>query len=406
MTVMHNDLPESRVKQAISAIKAGRMVVLVDDEGRENEGDLVVAAEFATPEAVNFMAMFGRGLICLCLTGQQIDRLGLAPMVRDNQARHSTAFTVSVEAREGISTGISAADRARTISAAANPSAQPTDIVSPGHMFPLRAADGGVLARNGHTEGSVDLVRLAGLNPAAVVCEIMRDDGEMARRPDLEAFAMKHDLPYLTIAELAEYRMQTEILVEEAASASLPTGFGEGAFDARVFKSAIDGVEHLALVKGPLSATPLVRLHSECLTGDVFGSLKCDCGQQLNDSMALIAEKGGVLIYMKGHEGRGIGLANKIRAYGFQEKGLDTHAANLALGLPADARSYYAAAHILKCLGVSRLRLLSNNPDKPEALIRCGLCVEERVPLMIASNPYNERYLATKREKFGHLLSL
>ncbi|TCT41058.1 3,4-dihydroxy-2-butanone-4-phosphate synthase [Martelella mediterranea] len=404
MTLMHNNL--SRVRKALSAIRAGRMVVLIDDEARENEGDLVVAADFATPQAVNFMAMHGRGLICLCLTGQKVDQLGLPPMVSDNRARHATAFTVSIEAREGISTGISAADRARTIAAAANPAAKPDDIVSPGHMFPLRASDGGVLVRNGHTEGSVDLVRIAGLNPAAVICEIMRDDGEMARRPDLEAFARQHDLPCLTIAELAEYRMQTENLVEEAARASLPTGFSDSAFDVRVFKSLVDGVEHLALVKGPLSEAPLVRVHSECLTGDVFGSLKCDCGQQLDASMALIAEQGGILIYMKGHEGRGIGLANKIRAYGLQQQGLDTHAANLALGLPADAREYYAAAHILKSLGVRRLRLLSNNPDKPEALIRCGLAVEERVPLMIASNPYNERYLATKREKFGHLLSI
>jgi len=404
MTLMHNNL--SRVRKALSAIRAGRMVVLIDDEARENEGDLVVAADFATPQAVNFMAMHGRGLICLCLTGQKVDQLGLPPMVSDNRARHATAFTVSIEAREGISTGISAADRARTIAAAANPAAKPDDIVSPGHMFPLRASDGGVLVRNGHTEGSVDLVRIAGLNPAAVICEIMRDDGEMARRPDLEAFARQHDLPCLTIAELAEYRMQTENLVEEAARASLPTGFSDSAFDVRVFKSLVDGVEHLALVKGPLSEAPLVRVHSECLTGDVFGSLKCDCGQQLDASMALIAEQGGILIYMKGHEGRGIGLANKIRAYGLQQQGLDTHAANLALGLPADAREYYTAAHILKSLGVRRLRLLSNNPEKSEALIRCGLAVEERVPLMIASNPYNERYLATKRDKFGHLLSI
>lgn len=405
MTFQKQDFPVSNVERALAAFKAGGMVLLVDDESRENEGDLVVAAEFATPQAVNFMATHGRGLICLCLTGAQVDRLGLPPMVADNRARHSTAFTVSIEAREGITTGISAADRARTIAAAANPDAVPGDIVSPGHMFPLRANDGGVLVRDGHTEGSVDLARLAGLNPAAVICEVMRDDGEMARRPDLLAFAEKHRLPYLTIAELAEYRKDTEILVEEMAKAELPTAFSDTPFDVRVFKNKVDGVEHLVLIKGPLGDAPLVRVHSECLTGDVFGSLKCDCGAQLELSMEQIAAHGGVLIYLKGHEGRGIGLANKIRAYGLQQQGLDTHAANLALGLPADAREYYMAAHILKALGVPRIQLLSNNPDKPEALERCGIIVEKRLPLITATNPYNERYLKTKREKFGHALT-
>ncbi|PRX11395.1 UNVERIFIED_ORG: 3,4-dihydroxy 2-butanone 4-phosphate synthase/GTP cyclohydrolase II [Martelella mediterranea] len=403
MTKMERNLTASAVEKALAALKAGGMVLLVDDETRENEGDVVVAADFATPAAVNFMAKHARGLICLTLTGEQVDRLGLKPMVQNNRARHETAFTVSIEAAEGISTGISAAERARTIAAAANPQAVPSDIVSPGHMFPLRAADGGVLVRDGHTEGAVDLARLAGLNPAAVICEVMRDDGEMARRPDLETFAKTHDMPLLTIRELAEYRMRTEILVEEVARAELPTAVA--GFKAHAFRSLIDGTEHLALVKGPLGNAPLVRVHSECLTGDVFGSLRCDCGEQLHQAMAMIGEEGGVIVYLKGHEGRGIGLANKIRAYGLQEeKGLDTHAANLALGLPADARDYHAAVHILKSLGVSRLRLLSNNPEKPEALERAGLSIEKRVPLITATNPFNETYLAAKRTKFGHIL--
>ena len=399
---MERDFSMEPVERALEAMRAGGMVLLVDDEARENEGDVVVAAEFADAAAVNFMAKHARGLICLTLTGAQVDRLGLAPMVSDNRARHTTAFTVSIEAAEGITTGISAAERALTVAAAANPDAKPGDIVSPGHMFPLRAVEGGVLARDGHTEGAVDLARLAGLNPAAVICEVMRDDGEMARRDDLMAFAKEHDMPFLTIADLAEYRMRTEILVDEVAVANLPVA--QGAFEVHAFTSRIDGVEHLALVKGPLSANPLVRVHSECLTGDVFGSLRCDCGDQLAESMALIGEKGGVVVYLRGQEGRGIGLANKIRAYGLQEQGLDTHAANLALGLPADARQYYVAAHILKSLGVSRLQLLSNNPKKPEALTRCGLTVEKRLPLIIATNPHNESYIAAKREKFGHLL--
>ena len=401
---MERDFSMEPVERALEALRAGGMVLLVDDETRENEGDVVVAAEFADAAAVNFMAKHARGLICLTLTGAQVDRLGLTPMVSDNRARHTTAFTVSIEAAEGITTGISAAERALTVAAAANPEAKPGDVVSPGHMFPLRAVEGGVLARDGHTEGAVDLARLAGLNPAAVICEVMRDDGEMARRDDLMAFAKEHGMPFLTIAELAEYRMRTEILVDKVAAANLPVA--HGAFEVHAFTSKIDGVEHLALVKGPLSANPLVRVHSECLTGDVFGSLRCDCGDQLAESMALIGEKGGVVVYLRGQEGRGIGLANKIRAYGLQEQGLDTHAANLALGLPADARQYYTAAHILKSLGVSRLQLLSNNPQKPEALARCGLTVEKRLPLIIATNPHNENYLAAKREKFGHTLPI
>ncbi|UJQ94299.1 3,4-dihydroxy-2-butanone-4-phosphate synthase [Mariluticola halotolerans] len=396
----------SALSQALSALKQGKMIVLVDDEDRENEGDLIVAAEFATPEAVNFMATHGRGLICLALTGAQVDRFNLPPMVRDNQARRSTAFTVSIEARAGITTGISAFDRARTIAAAVNPDAMAEDIVSPGHVFPLRAAEGGVLARNGHTEGATDLMRLAGLKPGAVICEVMRDDGEMARRPDLDLFAQKHGLPVLTIRELVEYRIKTEVQVEEVASASLPSVFAESPMRVHAFKSLVDGVEHLALVKGPLPEVPLIRVHSECLTGDALGSLRCDCGAQLQESLRLISESdGGAVIYLRGQEGRGIGLANKIRAYALQDAGQDTVDANTALGFAADARDYAVAAQILKTLGVSRVNLLSNNPHKEKDLQRYGIAVAKRLPLIIPPNPFNAGYLTTKREKFGHILA-
>ncbi len=396
----------SALSQALSALQQGKMIVLVDDEDRENEGDLIVAAEFATPEAINFMAMHGRGLICLALTGAQVDRFNLPPMVRDNQARRSTAFTVSIEARAGITTGISAFDRARTIAAAINPDAMAEDIVSPGHVFPLRAAEGGVLARNGHTEGATDLMRLAGLKPGAVICEVMRDDGEMARRPDLDLFAQKHGLPVLTIRELVEYRIKTEVQVEEVASASLPTAFADHPMRVHAFKSLVDGVEHLALVKGPLPEVPLIRVHSECLTGDALGSLRCDCGAQLQESLRLISESdGGAVIYLRGQEGRGIGLANKIRAYALQDAGQDTVDANTALGFAADARDYAVAAQILKTLGVSRVNLLSNNPHKEKDLQRYGIAVAKRLPLIIPPNPFNAGYLTTKREKFGHILA-
>ncbi len=396
----------SALSQALTALKQGKMIVLVDDEDRENEGDLIVAAEFATPEAVNFMAMHGRGLICLALTGAQVDRFNLPPMVRDNQARRSTAFTVSIEARAGITTGISAFDRARTIAAAVNPDAMAEDIVSPGHVFPLRAAEGGVLARNGHTEGATDLMRLAGLKPGAVICEVMRDDGEMARRPDLDLFAQKHGLPVLTIRELVEYRIKTEVQVEEVASASLPSVFADHPMRVHAFKSLVDGVEHLALVKGPLPEVPLIRVHSECLTGDALGSLRCDCGAQLQESLRLISESdGGAVIYLRGQEGRGIGLANKIRAYALQDAGQDTVDANTALGFAADARDYAVAAQILKTLGVSRVNLLSNNPHKEKDLQRYGIAVAKRLPLIIPPNPFNAGYLTTKREKFGHILA-
>lgn len=393
----------SALSQALSQLRKGRMVILVDDEDRENEGDLVIAAEFATPEAINFMARHGRGLICLALTGEQVDQLGLPPMVANNRARRSTAFTVSIEAVEGITTGISAHDRARTIAAATASDVRPDDIASPGHVFPLRAADNGVLSRNGHTEGAVDLMRLAGLHPAGVICEIMRDDGHMARRADLDAFARKHGLPILSIREIMDHRLATETLVDEVARSQLPTDHSPIPLEVRAFRSRIDGVEHLALIRQPLGALPLVRVHSECLTGDALGSLRCDCGPQLQEALRQIAtDDGGVLVYLRGQEGRGIGLANKIRAYGLQDRGHDTVEANTALGFPADARDYAIAGQILRALGVERLRLLSNNPDKALSLEKFGIPVVERVPLEIMANPHNWRYLATKRDKFGH----
>jgi len=395
----------SALSQALKQLRQGGMIVLVDDEDREDEGDLVVAAQFATPEAVNFMATHGRGLICLALTGKQVDQLELPAMTSDNRARRSTAFTVSIEAREGITTGISAYDRARTIAAAINPQARRGDIVSPGHVFPLRAVEGGVLVRDGHTEGSVDLMRLAGLQPAAVICEVMRDDGQMARRPDLEVFAKKHGLPILTIREIVAHRRRHEVLVEEVASAALPSRFGDEAMRVHAFRNLVDGGEHLAMVKRPFPRTPLVRIHSECLTGDALGSLRCDCGQQLQAALRLISERGGILIYMKGHEGRGIGLANKIRAYALQDKGHDTVEANAALGFAADARDYAIAAQILRALGVSQVELLTNNPGKAEGLERYGIGVSRRHALSMPANPFNLRYLATKREKFGHTLA-
>jgi 3,4-dihydroxy 2-butanone 4-phosphate synthase / GTP cyclohydrolase II len=395
----------STLLEALDQLRRGGMVILCDDEDRENEGDLVMAAEFASPETINFMAKHGRGLICLTLTGEQIDRLNLPPMVATNKARRSTAFTVSIEARDGITTGISAFDRAHTIKMASNPDVKDGDIVSPGHVFPLRANDGGVLKRNGQTEGSVDLMRLAGLTPAGVICEIMSDDGQMARRPELEIYAKTHRLPMITVKDIVRHRMQTEKLVTEIASAEMPTAFAETSLRVHAFRSAIDGMEHLALVKHPLPAVPLVRVHSECLTGEALGSLRCDCGPQLQKAVQMIAESdGGVLVYLRNQEGRGIGLANKIRAYALQDQGHDTIEANAALGFATDARDYGVAAQILNELGVKALTLLSNNPKKAEALIQHGITVVESRPLNVAHNPFNEFYLATKRDKLGHTI--
>ena len=396
----------SALSHALDRLKAGGMIILVDDEDRENEGDLVMAAQFATPATINFMATYGRGLICMPLTGQQVDKLGLSAMAPVNLARRSTAFTVSIEARDGITTGISAHDRAQTIQVAANPDVAAGEIVSPGHVFPLRAAAGGVLERNGHTEGSIDLMKMAGLQPAAVICEVMRDDGHMALRPELEVFAEKHDLPILTIKEIVAHRYQSETLVEEIANAQLPSAFSALPLKVYAFKSTLDGIEHLAIVKHPLPAIPLVRVHSECLTGDALGSLRCDCGPQLHEAMRLVSQSaGGAVVYLRGQEGRGIGLANKIRAYALQDGGKDTVEANTELGFAADLRDYGTAAQILKALEIREVDLLSNNPKKAEALDACGVRVRELRALVIPSNPFNSRYLDTKREKLGHRLT-
>ncbi|MDR3511002.1 MAG: GTP cyclohydrolase II [Caulobacteraceae bacterium] len=382
------------------------MIILVDDEERENEGDLVLAAEFATGEAINFMAAQARGLICLAMDGEMVDRLGLPPMVADNRTSRKTAFTVSIEAREGVTTGISAFDRARTIQAAVSPGVIAGDVVSPGHVFPLRAAPGGVLVRAGHTEGSVDLTRIAGLTPAAVICEVMREDGEMARFAELRLFSERYDIPIYSIAELAAHRIATEALVEEVAAATLPSAFAPDGLTVKAFRSLIDGREHLALIKGELGGRPLVRVHSECLTGDAFGSLRCDCGAQLQEALRRIGESdGGALIYLHGHEGRGVGLANKIRAYALQDQGLDTVEANTALGFADDLRDYAVAAQILKALGAGPARLLSNNPRKAASLRAYGVAVAEELPLILPANRHNAAYLAAKRDKLGHRLA-
>jgi len=400
-------MPLAKVREAIDDIRKGRMLILVDDEDRENEGDFCFAAEHVTPEKINFMAKHGRGLVCLSMTDERLLELDFPMMVEKNTSRFETAFTVSVDASKGITTGISAYDRAHTIRLVADDKAKPADFVRPGHIFPLRAKPGGVLVRTGQTEGSVDLARLAGLKPAAVICEIMKDDGTMARMPDLEVFAQKHNMKIVAIKDLVAYRMQKESLVEKVAEAVIPSPFG-GEFRALVYRSVLDKTEHLAMVKGEFDPeeSVLVRVHSECLTGDVFHSLRCDCGAQLVRAMEMIGEAGkGALIYMH-QEGRGIGLANKIRAYALQEKGKDTVEANEALGLLPDLREYGLGAQILAHLGIRKLRMMTNNPKKIIGLKGYGLEVVERIPIIVEANQTNINYLRTKQEKMGHLLNL
>jgi 3,4-dihydroxy 2-butanone 4-phosphate synthase/GTP cyclohydrolase II len=392
------------IEEAIDDIRQGKMVVVVDDENRENEGDLTMAAQFVTPEAINFMAKEGRGLICLALTAQRCDELGLDLMAAKNESAFETAFTVSIEARSGVSTGISAADRARTIQVAIDPSTSPRELVQPGHVFPLKARDGGVLERVGQTEAAVDLARLAGLIPAGVICEVMNDDGSMARVPDLDAYCQRHGLKMITVADLVAYRRRKEKLIERVVSTKLPTGFGD--FVAVGYRSLIDNKHHVALVKGEVAGTQdvLVRVHSECLTGDVFHSLRCDCGEQLESALAMIEREGrGVLLYLS-QEGRGIGLLNKLRAYKLQEEGLDTVDANLRLGLPADLRDYGIGAQILVDLGLSSIRILTNNPKKISGMAGYGLSVTDQIPIEQVPNRHNEAYLRAKRERLGHTL--
>ncbi len=392
------------IEEAIEDIRAGKFVVVVDAADRENEGDLTIAAQFATPEAINFMATHGRGLICLCLTDERCDELRLKPMTERNETPFETAFTISIEAREGISTGISAHDRSRTIQVAIDKTKGPNDLVQPGHVFPLRARPGGVLQRAGQTEAAVDLARLAGLMPAGVVCEVMNDDGTMARVPDLIPYCDRHGLKMVTVADLIEYRRRTEKLVERMTSVRLPTSYGE--FTAVAFREKLTGKHHVALVRGKVEGAEdvLVRVHSECLTGDVFHSLRCDCGEQLDQALKRIAaEDRGVLLYMA-QEGRGIGLLNKLKAYELQENGLDTVEANLELGFPPDAREYGIGSQILSDLGLTTIRILTNNPRKISGIEGFGLTVREQVPIEVPPNAENERYLQTKRTKLDHRL--
>jgi 3,4-dihydroxy 2-butanone 4-phosphate synthase/GTP cyclohydrolase II len=392
------------IEEAIEDIRQGKIVVVVDAADRENEGDLTIAAQFATPEAVNFMTKEGRGLICLCLTEERCDELGLRQMTERNETPYGTAFTVSVEAREGVTTGISAPDRSRTIQVAVDPRSKAEDLVQPGHVFPLRAREGGVLMRAGQTEAAVDLARLAGLIPAGVVCEIMNEDGTMARVPDLIPYCERHGLKLVTVADLIEYRRRHEQLVERMTTVQMPTAFGD--FTAVAFRETLTGKHHIALVKGDVDGADdvLVRVHSECLTGDVFHSLRCDCGEQLEQGLAQIAaEERGVLLYMA-QEGRGIGLLNKLRAYELQENGFDTVEANLELGFQPDMRDYGIGNQILADLGLSTIRILTNNPKKITGIEGYGLTVVEQVPIETAPTPQNARYLATKRDKLGHKL--
>jgi 3,4-dihydroxy 2-butanone 4-phosphate synthase/GTP cyclohydrolase II len=404
--VLEEAMGISDIEGALEDLRQGKMIILVDDEDRENEGDLTMAAEKVTPEAINFMAKYGRGLICLSLHPDIVERLNLPLMVQDNRSRFQTAFTVSVEAKNGVTTGISAADRAHTILTAVEDDASPDDLVQPGHVFPLRARRGGVLFRAGQTEGSVDLARLAGLKPAGVICEIMNEDGTMARRPDLDEFASTHDLRVVSVAEIIAYRMRNESFVHREAQTVLPTPFGE--FKAIAFSNELDNSEHLALVKGEIDPGKdiLVRVHSECLTGDVFGSYRCDCGDQLKRALEMIHQEGlGVLIYLR-QEGRGIGFANKLKAYALQDKGLDTVEANRELGFAPDLRDYGVGAQILVALGVRRMRIMTNNPKKIVGLDGYSLTVTGRVPIEVPPRPENMHYLLTKCEKLGHIMKI
>jgi 3,4-dihydroxy 2-butanone 4-phosphate synthase / GTP cyclohydrolase II len=394
----------STIEEALEDVREGKMVVVCDGEDRENEGDLVMAAQFATPDAVNFMAKEARGIICLALTPERCDELGLDLMAAKNESPFETAFTVSIEAREGVTTGTSAHDRARTIQVAIDPRSQPDDVVVPGHIFPLKARTGGVLERAGHTEASVDLARLAGLIPAGVICEVMNDDGTMARVPDLVPYCHRHGLRMITVADLIAYRRRHDKLIERVVETRLPTAFGE--FTAVGYRSLVDGKHHVAMVKGEVAgrADVLVRVHSECLTGDVFHSLRCDCGEQLESALAMIEREGeGVLLYLA-QEGRGIGLLNKLRAYKLQEDGLDTVDANLKLGLPADLRDYGIGAQILVDLGLGSIRILTNNPKKIIGMEGYGLSVTDQIPIQAVPNPHNEAYLRAKRDRLGHAL--
>jgi 3,4-dihydroxy 2-butanone 4-phosphate synthase/GTP cyclohydrolase II len=390
------------IERAIQEMAAGRAVIVVDDEDRENEGDLIFAASRATPELVAFMIRYSSGVICVPMEGRELDRLAIPLMTPHNRERMRTAYTISVDARDNISTGISAADRARTIKVLVDSASEPYDLVQPGHVFPLRYRDGGVLVRPGHTEASVDLARLAGLTPAGAIAELVNDDGTMKRGQQLRDFADEHSLVLVSIEDLIRYRRRTESQIEKVATTTVPTSYGD--FVAHGFRNTVDGTEHMALVRGELTDTPLVRMHSECLTGDVFGSLRCDCGPQLDAALRKIAAEGGVLVYLRGHEGRGIGLLHKLRAYQLQDAGRDTVDANLDLGLPADARDYGSGAQILAELGVKSVRLLTNNPEKLAGLQGYGIEVAERIGLSIDPTEHNVAYLRTKRVRMGHHL--